>query len=189
MRRLRSIGFAFGVILCFAPAVSAQDFDDRFDESNRGFVGPYGSAGWTGNQQVEADAHRLSQQSARVAERLQRAQGNTYLSHQAIQLANAAQRFDQAVSASAPPQQVMQSFMSLQQQYYDTRTALFRANRGANMSQLNDDWARLAASHERLALSMGIEETQYCANAGQSGYGGPVYGQVTPGYRYGQRVH
>lgn len=184
MHRLRTTCFIVASVLCFATVASAQDFDRRIDESH-GQLGWQGATPWAGNEQIASDAHRLSQQASTLARRLQRNARYSYLGQSAIQLANAAEQFHQTVESSAPPQQVMQAFVNLQQQYYDTRTAFFRANRSADLNRLSDEWTQLAASHERLALSMGVEESQYCT--GQQGPGGPTYGRVNPGYQYGQR--
>ncbi len=184
MQRLRTIGFIIASVLCFAPLATAQDFDRHVDESGQRGWQQYGAMPWGVNEQVAADAHRLSQQASRMAQALQQTAGAGYLTQQSNQLATAAEQFHRAVEASAPPRQVMQSFMNLQQQYYNTRTAFFQANRTADLRQLSDNWARLAASHERLALSMGVQEDQFCNPNAQASLGG--YGQPGPGYQYGR---
>lgn len=186
MRLLRSLCLIGLTSLVSAPLASAQDYDRRVDESyreqQRGY-GQYGQPPWAGDERVAADAHRLSQRAARLAQIVRNTEGNSYLADQAMQLSQAAERFHATVESPASSQQAMQAYLDLQQQYYDTRSALFRANRGRELDRLSDDWAQLAGSYEHLALSMGVQENLVCS-APQRGRG-PQYGQINPQYQYG----
>lgn len=162
MRLLRTLLFAVPVV-CAAPGLaSAQDFDRHIDEGYRQYT-PRGALPWTGPEDVRGAARQIAVRATQLARTMQNLEGYSPLAAEARRFARTAQLFERSVRSGAPYPQVLSSFEELQRDYYDMRTAFFRAHRSHHVEGVVELWTSLVANFERLALTLGVEEDALCA--------------------------
>lgn len=155
MRHVRTLLLLAVPLLCAAPGLgAAQDYETYYERD--------GEHPWAGPGQVRQAAQQIALRATELARSMRDLEGYSPLAAEAQRFARTARIFERSVRSGAPYDQVLSSFEVLQREYYTMREAFFRAHRTHHVQGVVNAWTTLVANYERLALALGIDESQLC---------------------------
>ncbi len=154
---------SLSIIVCawlVVPSLSAAQQEPWKPERGPTYGAP--RAEWVSRQEVRREADRFAERTAQLYRTLIREDGYEQLGERARRLAVRAERLRRDVREGAPYSATLSEYYDLQEDLHGLRARVFRVHRAEHSERVAEQWGRVMAAHDRMALALNVPSEALC---------------------------